>query len=79
MLTHEEYERATQLNALFVYKAIELGGTATGEHGVGLGKMHYMRREHGIALDVMQQIKRSFDPNNILNPGKIIESPHNTR
>ena len=52
-------------------KAIELGGTATGEHGVGIGKTRYMQREHGAALDVMRNIKQTLDPNAILNPGKI--------
>jgi D-lactate dehydrogenase (cytochrome) len=64
-------ERAFRLNGEIVMKAIELGGTATGEHGVGIGKAKYMRREHGEALDVMWAIKAALDPNNILNPGKI--------
>jgi len=50
----------------------ELGGTLTGEHGIGLSKAPYMELEHDpVALDVMQLIKRQFDPNNILNPGKM--------
>ncbi|PJF24453.1 MAG: FAD-binding oxidoreductase, partial [Phototrophicales bacterium] len=64
-------DRAFRLNSEIVMKAIELGGTATGEHGVGIGKAKYMRREHGEALDVMRTIKAALDPNNILNPGKI--------
>jgi D-lactate dehydrogenase (cytochrome) len=64
-------DRAFRLNGEIVMKAIELGGTATGEHGVGIGKAKYMRREHGEALDVMHSIKMALDPNNILNPGKI--------
>ena len=53
-------------------RAIRMGGTCTGEHGVGQGKIKYMRREHGDAVDAMALIKRAFDPNGILNPGKIV-------
>jgi D-lactate dehydrogenase (cytochrome) len=57
--------------------ALRLGGTVTGEHGVGLGKMKYMEREHGPdALDVMRTIKMALDPKNILNPGKILPPAH---
>jgi len=52
--------------------AIDLGGTLTGEHGIGLSKAPYMSLEHdATAMDVMRGIKRMFDPNNILNPGKM--------
>jgi glycolate oxidase len=52
--------------------AIELGGTLTGEHGIGLSKAPYMTLEHdAVAMDVMRSLKRMFDPNNILNPGKM--------
>ena len=54
-----------------VTKALDLGGTATGEHGVGIGKKKYMATEHGQSLEWMKQIKALFDPNGILNPGKI--------
>lgn len=66
-----EYQHCMKLNDLIVLKALELGGTATGEHGVGIGKTRFMAREHGPALDVMRAIKATLDPNNILNPGKI--------
>lgn len=66
-----EFERAQQADHDIVMRALELGGTATGEHGVGIGKARYMRREHGEALEVMRSIKQLLDPNNILNPGKI--------
>jgi glycolate oxidase len=49
-----------------------LGGTLTGEHGIGLAKAPYMEMEHErVALDLMRSIKKLFDPNNILNPGKM--------
>jgi D-lactate dehydrogenase (cytochrome) len=47
------------------------GGTCTGEHGVGIGKAKYQREEHGPAYGTMKKIKDLFDPNHILNPGKI--------
>jgi D-lactate dehydrogenase (cytochrome) len=54
-----------------VHKALALGGTSTGEHGVGLGKRKYMAAEHGTSLPWMRRVKALFDPNGILNPGKI--------
>jgi D-lactate dehydrogenase (cytochrome) len=66
-----EFEAAKQADSDIVLKALELGGTATGEHGVGIGKARYMQREHGGSLDVMRTIKDALDPNHILNPGKI--------
>ncbi len=66
-----ERERAEQMNDKLVLKAIEAGGTCTGEHGVGLGKMKYQRLEHGEAVEVMKSFKQLLDPDNILNPGKI--------
>jgi D-lactate dehydrogenase (cytochrome) len=60
-------------NDRVVNEAIRLGGTCTGEHGVGIGKQKYMIREHGAqAYGVMKQIKDLFDPGNILNPGKVV-------
>ena len=53
-------------------RAIAMDGTCTGEHGVGQGKAKYMRAEHGAGVDLMRQIKRALDPDNILNPGKIL-------
>lgn len=66
-----EMGQATAVNHTLILTAIALGGTATGEHGVGLGKIPFLRREHGPALDVMRTLKQTLDPNGILNPGKI--------
>ena len=71
----EAVERAFELNDRIVTRAIEMGGTATGEHGVGVGKRKFMEKEHGAALGLMRDIKRTFDPNGIMNPGKVIPDP----
>lgn len=65
------YDEAMVVNEAIVLKALELEGTATGEHGVGLGKVDFMAREHGAALEVMRSVKRLLDPRGIMNPGKI--------
>ena len=67
----DAYRQAMTLNDEIVAEALALGGTATGEHGVGMGKAHWMEREHGEALGVMRAIKQTLDPRGILNPGKI--------
>jgi len=66
-----EKRRAQEANAEIVLQALRLGGTATGEHGVGLGKIRFMEAEHGAGLEVMKKIKKLLDPNGIMNPGKI--------
>jgi D-lactate dehydrogenase (cytochrome) len=68
-----EIAEAERFNALLVNRAIDLGGTCTGEHGVGYGKSKFLRREYGDeAVAVMRRIKQSLDPDNILNPGKVL-------
>jgi D-lactate dehydrogenase (cytochrome) len=68
----EERELAEKLNHQLVARALKLGGTCTGEHGVGLHKQAFLVEETGAgAVDMMRSIKRALDPHNILNPGKI--------
>ncbi|RYZ10619.1 MAG: FAD-binding protein [Comamonadaceae bacterium] len=68
----DERVRAEQLNRDLVMRALSLGGTCTGEHGVGLHKMDFLVTEAGAgAIDMMRTIKRALDPKNIMNPGKI--------
>ena len=67
----DEMSRAMALNGRLVERAISMGGTCTGEHGVGYGKIDYLEKEHGEAISVMRDLKRTFDPDNIMNPGKI--------
>jgi D-lactate dehydrogenase (cytochrome) len=68
-----EVEEAERLNSRIVERAIAMDGTCTGEHGVGLHKMAFLRDEHGDdALELMARLKRAFDPQNIMNPGKIV-------
>ena len=67
-----ELDEARRLNERMVMRALAMGGTCTGEHGVGIGKMRYLEAEHGPALDVMRAIKRALDPDNRMNPGKMI-------
>lgn len=68
----EEEREAAGIADRLAMRALELGGTVTGEHGVGIGKRKYMEAEHGEAWSVMGDIKRTLDPHGILNPGKII-------
>jgi len=68
----EFVERMNRANEEIVSHAISLGGTATGEHGIGIGKRRFMAQEHGEGVEVMRKIKNLLDPNGILNPGKIL-------
>ena len=67
----EEMRRAEEFMEALALRAIRMDGTCTGEHGIGQGKMKYLRREVGAGLDVMAAIKRALDPDGIMNPGKI--------
>jgi glycolate oxidase len=68
----EQVERMEAASADLFRLAIDLGGTLTGEHGIGLSKAPFMTLEHDpVAMDVMRSLKEMFDPNNILNPGKM--------
>jgi len=68
----EEIAEAAQLNEQLVQRALAMDGTCTGEHGIGYGKMDFLVAEHGDAVSVMRTLKRALDPDNILNPGKIV-------
>jgi D-lactate dehydrogenase (cytochrome) len=68
----EEIAEAARLNERLVQRAIAMDGTCTGEHGVGHGKMPFLVAEHGDALSVMRLIKKALDPDNIMNPVKIV-------
>ncbi|GAA6148609.1 FAD-linked oxidase C-terminal domain-containing protein [Pseudooceanicola nitratireducens] len=68
----EELARVKAAADRLVDRALSMGGTATGEHGIGTGKKVFMAREHGDAWGVMGDIKRSLDPHNLMNPGKLV-------
>ena len=68
----KEMAEAERINDRLIMRALAMGGTSTGEHGVGLGKMKYLQAEHGEAVAVMRQLKQALDPQNIMNPGKIV-------
>jgi D-lactate dehydrogenase (cytochrome) len=67
----DELVEAGEINGRLVKRAQAMGGTCSGEHGVGIGKMEYLPDEHGAALDVMKSIKHALDPDNLMNPGKM--------
>ncbi|ARE42066.1 D-Lactate dehydrogenase, cytochrome c-dependent [Rhodovulum sp. P5] len=71
----DEMDRGREFSHTLAELALELGGTVSGEHGIGLGKMKYMDAEHGAALTYMRAIKAAFDPHDILNPGKMLPPP----
>ena len=72
----DEVKRAEALSERLVERALAMDGTCTGEHGVGQGKMKYLVAEHGdAALAAMASIKRALDPQNVMNPGKIVALP----
>lgn len=69
----EEHARVAAANHRLVERALKFGGTCSGEHGVGTGKLKYLEHEHGAAaLEVMRQVKTALDPKNLMNPGKLV-------
>ncbi|TWA94924.1 D-lactate dehydrogenase (cytochrome) [Azospirillum brasilense] len=68
----EELAEAKRLNDRMVDRALAMGGTCTGEHGIGYGKMEFLEKEAGDAFAVMGELKRAFDPDNRMNPGKVV-------
>ncbi len=68
------FTAALELDKRMVQRALDMGGTCTGEHGIGMGKLKHMRNEHGdAAITTMQSIKQALDPQNIMNPGKVVD------
>ena len=68
------FAKALELDKRMVRRAQDMGGTCTGEHGIGIGKLKHMRNEHGDgAISAMQAIKAALDPQNIMNPGKVVD------
>ncbi len=68
----DEMKAAKELSNRMVERALAMGGTATGEHGIGMGKLDYMQAEHGGGWDVMGDIKSVLDPKGTLNPSKVV-------
>jgi D-lactate dehydrogenase (cytochrome) len=69
----DELAAAEHLTDRLVARALAMGGTCTGEHGVGIGKRRFLEAEHGRdAIGVMRAIKQALDPHNLMNPGKVL-------
>ena len=68
-----EYKYIREFSNKLIDKALEMEGTITGEHGIGLQKKEYLLKQHPDNIPLMKLIKKSFDPNNILNPGKVFD------
>lgn len=75
----EQRERAEALGNRVSLRAIRLGGTCSGEHGIGMHKLEALELEHGEAIEVMKAIKTALDPRGIMNPGKMIKMPKRAR
>ena len=69
----DEVDAAKTLHRRMVMRTLEMDGTCTGEHGIGYGKIEFLKLEHGEAIQPMRMIKQALDPKNIFNPGKIFE------
>ena len=71
----EEYKTCKEVSYRMASRALELGGTCTGEHGVGTGKIHLLQAQFGdVGIDTMKSLKMALDPKGIMNPGKVL--PH---
>ena len=68
----DEMDRAKQVNDRMIERVLAVGGTCTGEHGIGIGKLSTLRDQHGEGVAVMQAIKDALDPDGLLNPGKVL-------
>jgi len=73
-LIEAELARARGFHERLVHRALAMGGTCTGEHGIGYGKLEFLREEHGEAVATMAAIKAALDPDGIMNPGKIVST-----
>ena len=69
-----DLEEAKEFNERVVNRALAMEGTCTGEHGIGFGKMRSLRKELGEAVDLMLSLKRAVDPENLMNPGKVVST-----
>jgi D-lactate dehydrogenase (cytochrome) len=68
-----EHAEALRFEEKIIRRALEMGGTSTGEHGIGCGRQNFLAIEHGSGVDVMRAIKNALDPDNRMNPGKMVE------
>ena len=73
--SESDLAEAKAFNERVVNRALAMEGTCTGEHGIGFGKMKSLRKELGEAVDLMATIKHAFDPENLMNPGKVVKVP----
>jgi D-lactate dehydrogenase (cytochrome) len=71
----DEMKRAEEMNHRLVQRALVVDGTCTGEHGIGSRKMSFLEQELPEGVEVMRSIKRALDPDNIMNPGKVVRPP----
>ena len=69
----EDYQMIRDFSDKLIDKALELSGTVTGEHGIGINKKEYLIKQHPDNISIMRSLKKIFDPNNIMNPGKLID------
>ena len=71
----QEVAKAEEVMETMAMRALAMEGTCTGEHGIGQGKRRFLRLEHGAGADIMAAIKSAIDPDNIMNPGKVLGLP----